>query len=110
MIDIQTKPEGIVFKVYVQPRSAKNQISGVHDDALKLKIAAPPVDGAANKAVIQYLAKCLKIPKSSLEIVSGLSSRTKRILYRFHGEGLTQKLQDDVKSQVLSLTKSKHSA
>ena len=105
MISIQNHPEGIVFKVYVQPRSAKTQISGIHDDALKIKITAPPVDGAANKAVIQYLAKCLKTNQSSLEIVSGHSSRTKRISYRFRGEGLTQKLQDDMKSQVLSLTK-----
>ena len=61
-------------------------IAGQHGDALKLKLKAPPVDGAANKMCIQYLAKCLKIPKSSIEIISGHTSRTKRILLRFNNE------------------------
>jgi len=75
--------QGIVLKVFVQPRSAKNMIAGQHGDALKIKLTAPPVDGAANKMCIQYLAKFLKIPKSALEIISGHSSRTKRILLRY---------------------------
>ena len=61
-------------------------IAGQHGDALKIKLKAPPVDGAANKMCIQYLAKCLKIPKSSIEIISGHSSRTKRLLLRYKNE------------------------
>ena len=83
---IQESSSGIILKVFVQPRSSKNMIAGQHGEALKLKLKAPPVDGAANKMCIQYLAKCLKIPKSSIEIISGHTSRTKRILLRFNNE------------------------
>lgn len=65
-------------------------IEGLHGDALKIRVKAPPVDGAANKMCIQYLAKCLGISKSSLEIISGLSSRTKRVLLHF-GDGKPSK-------------------
>ena len=83
MLSIQETPRGITFKVFVQPRSSKNMITGLHGDALKIKLKAPPVDGAANKMCISFLAKCLKISKSSLEIVSGQTSRSKRVLWRF---------------------------
>ena len=64
-------------------------IAGQHGDALKIKLTAPPVDGAANKMCIQYLAKCLKIPKSSIEIISGHHSRTKRFLLRSKNEKIS---------------------
>lgn len=101
--------QGIVLKVFVQPRSAKNMIAGQHGDALKIKLTAPPVDGAANKMCIQYLAKFLKIPKSALEIISGHSSRTKRILLRYgNGKntgGSEQKRIRFLIDSVLNLTK-----
>jgi len=101
--------QGIVLKVFVQPRSAKNMIAGQHGDALKIKLTAPPVDGAANKMCIQYLAKFLKIPKSSLEIISGHTSRTKRILLRYgNGKntgGSEQKRIRFLIDSVLNLTK-----
>jgi len=71
---------GIAFKIFVQPKSSKNKIVGLHGDALKIKLTAPPVDGAANKMCVKYLAKCLKVPKSSMEIISGHTSRTKQIM------------------------------
>jgi len=80
MLFIQENSRGIKFKIFVQPRSSKNMIVGLYGDALKIKLKAPPVDGAANKMCIQYLAKCLKVPKSSLEIISGHTSRSKLIL------------------------------
>lgn len=55
-------------------------IAGPHGDALKVKITAPPADGEANKMCIKFLAKSLGLPKSSIEIVSGHTSRTKQIL------------------------------
>lgn len=70
---------GITFEVHVQPRSSVNAIIGCHDHALKIKLTAPPVGGAANKQCIQLLAKVLGLPKSSLTIVSGQTSRRKRI-------------------------------
>lgn len=77
-------PEGLSIKIFVQPRSSKNQLVGSHGDALKIKLTAPPVDGAANKMCIDFLAKSFKMPKTSLEIISGHSGRTKqvRVLFR----------------------------
>ena len=72
--------DGTVLNIYVQPKSSKNMISGLHNNALKIKVMAPPVDGAANKMCIKYLSKVLGIPKSSLSIISGESSRLKKIL------------------------------
>ena len=76
------KSDGIVLKVYVQPKSSSNAIVGIHDDALKIRLTAPPVDGAANQLCIKFLAKSLGIPKSSLEILSGHASRFKQVLIR----------------------------
>jgi len=76
---VQTDSRGVTLKVYVQPRSSKNQIIGLHGDALKVKVKAPPVDGAANKMCIRYLAACLDVPKSCVEIKSGRSGRTKQV-------------------------------
>jgi uncharacterized protein (TIGR00251 family) len=83
---LQENSDGIILKVFVQPRSSKNMIAGQHGDALKIKLTAPPVDDAANKMCVQYLAKCLKIPKSSIEIISGHTSRTKRLLLHCKNE------------------------
>ncbi len=71
--------DGISFKVRVQPRSKKNKVVGVLDDALKIKLTAPPVDGAANALCIKFLAKQLNVPKSTLTIVSGGTGRIKMI-------------------------------
>jgi uncharacterized protein len=79
---LQENNNGIVLNVFIQPRSSKNMIAGRHGDALKIKLTAPPVDGAANKMCIQYLSKWANIPKSSVEIISGHASRTKRVLLR----------------------------
>ncbi len=79
VFDVKETPEGIVFKVYVQPRSSKNAAVGLHGDALKLKLTAPPVQGEANRQCTRYLAKCLGLPHSSVEIVSGHASRIKQV-------------------------------
>jgi uncharacterized protein (TIGR00251 family) len=57
-------------------------IAGLHGDALKIKLTAPPVDGAANKMCIEFLSKWVNISKSAVEIISGHASRTKRVLLR----------------------------
>ena len=77
---------GVTLTVFVQPRSSKNMIAGLHNNALKIKLTSPPVDGAANNMCIKYLAKWLKVPRSSIEIVSGHKSRTKRLLLRYKDE------------------------
>ncbi len=70
----------ILLSLYVQPRSSRNELVGLHGDALKLRLTTPPVDGKANKAVIAFLAKVLKMPKSAILIKSGLQSRSKKLL------------------------------
>lgn len=80
---IEEKPDGLLLTIFVLPGSSKNMISGVHGNALKIKLTAPPVEGAANKLCLKFLAKYLNIPKSSLEIVSGQTSRTKRVIVRY---------------------------
>jgi uncharacterized protein len=82
MLALTEKKEGLVVKVAVVPRASRNQVAGLKEDALKIKLTAPPVEGAANKACLQFLAKTLGLPKSSLTIVAGESSRSKRILIR----------------------------
>jgi uncharacterized protein (TIGR00251 family) len=82
MLWIQKTPEGVIFKAIIQPRGARNEIVGLRGDALKIRLTAPPVQGAANKMCIEFLAKSLKVRKSDVEIVRGHSSRTKQILVR----------------------------
>jgi uncharacterized protein len=93
-------PEGLLIDVRVQPKSAQNAIVGEHDGALKIKLNAPPVEGKANKALIQFLAKLLRRPKSSLEIVSGQTSRSKRLLVRIDAGEETKVQRSVIKSRL----------
>jgi uncharacterized protein (TIGR00251 family) len=80
---VRENSQGLILTIFVQPRSSKNKIAGVYNDALKIKLTAAPVGGAANRMCLKYLSKCLKVPKSSLKIISGESARTKRVLYQY---------------------------
>ena len=77
MVAIQNSPTGATFAVRVHPRAKKNAITGEVGDALKLALTAPPVDGKANEACIDFFAKFLKVPHSSVTIAAGQSSRNK---------------------------------
>jgi uncharacterized protein len=79
MIEVRDSPPGITFAIKVHPRAKKNAISGKVGDALKVSLTAPPVDGKANEACIEFFAKLLKVPRSSVSIASGLTSRNKAI-------------------------------
>lgn len=70
---------GITFAVRVVPRARRNQISGLHGDALKVRLTAPPVEGAANAALLKFLADQLGIRSAAVEIVTGHSSRQKTV-------------------------------
>ena len=67
------------FAVRVSPRASREAILGVHDGALKVALTAPPVEGAANAALIALFARLLGVPKKAIAIVSGQGSRTKRV-------------------------------
>jgi uncharacterized protein len=77
MIPIRDTPAGVTFAVKVQPRSKKNAIIGEVGDALKLALTAPPIDGRANEACIEFFANLLDVPRSSVTIASGKTSRSK---------------------------------
>jgi uncharacterized protein len=79
MIPIHDIAEGATFSVKVHPRAKKNAITGELGDALKLSLTAPPIDGKANAACIEFFAKFLKVPRSSVTIAAGESSRNKVI-------------------------------
>jgi len=79
MISIQETKEGVVFSIRVIPRSSRSEIAGIQDDALKLKITSPPVEGKANEACIRVLSDLLGVRKSQITILSGHKSRNKRI-------------------------------
>ncbi len=79
MLSMQKVDDGVTFKIKVQPGAAKNEIVGVQGDVLKVKINAPPVKGKANRALIDFLAEKLEVRKSEIEILSGHTSKIKKI-------------------------------
>ncbi|HEY6011231.1 MAG TPA: DUF167 domain-containing protein [Nitrospirota bacterium] len=72
-------PENATLSVRIQPRSSKNEASLMEDGGLKIRLTAPPVDGAANEALIRFLADALSVAKSQVEILSGHTSKNKII-------------------------------
>jgi uncharacterized protein (TIGR00251 family) len=74
---ISSAEGGAAFTVRVVPRARKNEISGRHGEAVKIRLTAPPVEGAANEALIGFLSEILEVRKSQIEILSGHASRDK---------------------------------
>jgi hypothetical protein len=81
-LQIQENGDRLEFRLHVLPRAKRSEIAGLHGGALKVKISAPPMDNAANRAIIQYFSTLLGIPKSNIQILSGLKSRDKRLQIR----------------------------
>lgn len=88
-LNFRRTSQGIVFKVFVQPKSSQNMIVGIHGDALKIKLTAPPVANAANMMCLRFLAKTLNVPKSALDIIAGHTSRKKQVLLKAGSSGIT---------------------
>ena len=82
---IQSADNGILLRVRVQPRASVEHVEGVHDDHLRVRLTAPPVDGAANKACVVFLAKTLGVSRARVRIHAGARSRDKLL----HISGLT---------------------
>jgi hypothetical protein len=76
---IHPAPDGVVIHVRVIPRAGKSGVAGTRDDALLVRLNAPPIEGAANAELIEVLAKALGVPKRAVSIVSGGRSRQKRL-------------------------------
>ena len=71
--------ESCRIRVYVQPRASKTAVTGMHGDSIRIRLAAPPVDNAANEALIEFVARQLGLAKHSVRVVGGQTSRRKLI-------------------------------
>jgi uncharacterized protein (TIGR00251 family) len=78
-LQIEENKAGCTFLVRVQPRSSRDQVTGLHGDALKIRLTAPPVEGKANQALQKFLAKQLNTSPTNIEILTGHTSRQKRV-------------------------------
>jgi len=79
MLQYSVQNGDLVFRVQVVPRASRTEIVGEHNGALRVRLAAPPVDGAANDELRRLLARTFNVPRSSIQLVSGQGSRTKQI-------------------------------
>jgi uncharacterized protein len=86
-LQIRETAAGLEVRIHVQPRARRSELCGIHNGALKLKVLAPPVDDAANRAIIEFFSSLLDISKSSIRITSGQKSRDKTLLI----QGLSRK-------------------
>lgn len=78
-MNLRADERGVVFDILVQPRASRTKIGPLHDGRLKLAVTAPPVDGAANAAVIAALASALDVARGAVSVVAGSSSRRKTV-------------------------------
>jgi hypothetical protein len=102
---VQKTQNELLFKVRVVPRASKTGFAGLFDDALKLRLAAPPVDGAANRECINFVAKALGVAKAEVSIAHGHTGRTKTLRVNVDPEsaaGMTRRLQALADGQAAS--------
>jgi uncharacterized protein (TIGR00251 family) len=71
---------GVRLALHIQPRASRTELAGIHGGALKIRVASPPVAGAANLELVRFLARLLGVTRSHIELISGLGSRRKGIL------------------------------
>ncbi len=71
--------DGVILRLHIQPGAKKTEVAGQHGEALKIRLSAPPVDGKANTCLIEFLARQLGVAKSAVELISGDTSRAKRV-------------------------------
>lgn len=83
MLEVTQKDNAVTFKVRVQPRASRSELAGVYGDAVKVRLAAPPVDGKANAECRKFFAALFNLAPSAVEIIAGEASRDK--LIRIHG-------------------------
>lgn len=76
---LQAQGEGAVLTLHIQPGAKKTEVAGIHGDALKIRLAAPPVDGKANEALLAFVAQSLSLAKRNVVLLSGQTSRSKRV-------------------------------
>ena len=87
-LKIKEDGQAVVLSVYIQPRASANQVVGLQGEALKIKLTAPPVEGAANKALVEFMAQYLGLAKSRIQVAKGDRSRQKQL--RIEGISMKQ--------------------
>ena len=76
---IETTPSGVRIRLRVQPRASRTEVVGAHGDVLRVRLTAAPVDGAANEALVRFLAELLGVSKGAVQLVGGETGRTKLV-------------------------------
>jgi uncharacterized protein (TIGR00251 family) len=88
------KDGGTLISVYVQPKASKNELAGLFEERLKLRVCAPPVEGEANRECIKFFAALLGLSKSEVRLLKGASSRRKTFLVPMTMEQVAKKIKD----------------
>ncbi|HSK63280.1 MAG TPA: DUF167 domain-containing protein [Pyrinomonadaceae bacterium] len=95
MIVYSLREDQVVFRVQVAPRSSRSEVVGEHNGSLRVKIAAPPVDGAANEELIRLLAKTFNVSRGAVTIVSGHTGKVKQISIKGRNNEVVEQLNSD---------------
>jgi uncharacterized protein (TIGR00251 family) len=91
-LNVARTPEGVRFTIHVTPRARVRRVGGLHGDALRVAVTAPPVEGAANRAVVEALAEALGLRRGDLQVASGARGRRKAVVARGDPERLERRL------------------
>jgi uncharacterized protein len=97
-LDVRERANGVRIAVRVQPRAPRSMVAGVHDGALRVRLAAPPVDGAANDELVRLLAGWLGVARRDVSIVGGMASRSKLVEVRGVSVEVVRSLVTEVES------------
>jgi uncharacterized protein (TIGR00251 family) len=89
---IDSRPDGVGFWIHVTPRARRESVAGLHGDALRVSVKAPPVEGKANEACARAMAEALEVPRSSVQIDPGARGRRKRVDISGEPETLLERL------------------
>jgi uncharacterized protein (TIGR00251 family) len=76
---VRVAGDDVVLTLHIQPGAKRTELAGIHGEALKIRLGAPPVDGKANDCLIAFLAERLRVPKSRVVLEAGMTSRSKRV-------------------------------
>lgn len=76
---VKETPDGVIFRIHLQPRASRTEICGIQGEEIKVRVTSPPVDDAANRLCIEYLADLLGVAKSRIAIIAGARSRHKTV-------------------------------
>ena len=79
MNPLEATPTGVRLRLRIQPRASRTEVAGRHGDLLRIRLAAPPVDGAANDELVRFLASVLGVPARAVEVTAGHASRQKTV-------------------------------